>query len=85
MALSATTGTNTLIYGNLIAGIGTILAEWLTPDLITSLLGSKYGFLAPLVMLLINWLGHGMTGNSATSVLPGVVAPSAPTVGAAGG
>lgn len=71
--MKATTGTNVMIWGNWLAGIGTFLAAFLTPDLLTSLLGSKYGFLAPIILLVINALGHGTTGNSATSVLPGVI------------
>lgn len=85
MIKSATTGTNAFTWANAAAFWGQIAAFFLTPDTITSLLGNKYAIFAPAVITLVNWLGHGMTGNSATSVLPGIVAPSKSEVGAAGG
>jgi hypothetical protein len=78
--MNATTGTNAFTWANAAAFWGSILSFFLTPDTITGLLGSKYAIFAPAVLALINWLGHGMTGNSATSVLPGVLPPTTPSI-----
>lgn len=73
---AATSGTNAFVWGNLLAIIGSVVPMIFTPDFVANLLGSKYALFLPAVMALINWLGHGLTGNSATSIVPGVVAPS---------
>lgn len=74
---AATTGTDAFTWANALGFWGQIGAFFLTPDTIASLLGNKYAIFVPAAVTLVNWLGHGMTGNSATSVLPGVLpAPS---------
>ena len=75
-AAPASAGTNIAVWGNLAATAGSIVAAIFTPDTLMNLLGPKYLWLAPGAIALVNWLAHGMTGNSATSIAPGVVAPS---------
>lgn len=83
--MQATTGTNTAIWANY--GIGLLIAavQMINPTLLAAVLPPwLQPFVAPLILVL-NGLVHARTGNSATSILPGVVAPSKPEVGAAGG
>jgi len=73
--MQATGGTNAFVWGNWLGAIITALTQFITPDLLTNLLGNKFAWLVPFVTFLINAIGHGTTGNSSTSVLPGITAP----------
>ena len=56
--MNATTGTNVAIWSNWLAGIATVLAGLLDPDVLAQILGSKYGWLAPFIIMIVNALAH---------------------------
>jgi hypothetical protein len=87
MALSATSGTNTAIWTNFGAAVITAIVGLVQPDMLAAILGPKFAIFVPTIILGLNWLAHAFTGNSATSIAPGVgpVVNPGNQVGAAGG
>ena len=78
--MNATAGTNTAIWANYGLGVLVAAVQMINPALLAAVLPPwLQPFVAPLILVL-NGLIHAKTGNSATSILPGVVAPSAPTI-----
>lgn len=72
--MNATTGTNTAIWGNYFLALLTGAVGLIDPAMLTAVLG-KFGFLAMPIILALNGVLHGVTGNSKTSVLPGIINP----------
>lgn len=78
--MQATTGTNAAIWTNYLLAAITALVQLIQPAMLAAVLPPWLTpFVAP-ILLVVNGIVHAKTGNSATSVLPGVVAPSAPSV-----
>ncbi|MDE2098067.1 MAG: hypothetical protein KGL39_12510 [Patescibacteria group bacterium] len=73
LTMQATTGTKTAIWISLIGAVLSAIQPQFTLTALTTLLGSDW---APLVNQVLPWafawLTHGLTGNSATPMVPGV-------------
>lgn len=71
-----TTGTQTSVWLNWLAGLATALVGMIDPAFLMNLLGSKFGWLIPFIMFVVNAINHALTGNAPSGVAPGIITPA---------
>lgn len=72
--LTATKGTKTAVWINLLTALAAAFGAWLTPSVLTTLGGGTVSApVAVAVVAGINWILHSLTGNAPAGIVPSAV------------